>query len=149
MDLLRDLLNLPEGDKDNWPLIAAALATFIVAPSPSAIGQTQDDKMLKIAETFLARSQRREAALQSLIDAQQKCSVQRTASIFAGQLKRGSECLVLDELLGQTSLDTIVGHDMSDIEARLTPEDVWVLKSAIARAAYSGYEQGKRGKAGQ
>jgi hypothetical protein len=90
-----------------------------------------------------ARLERRDSAFQSLIDAQQKCFDQAMASALAGQQKKQVECPVLDEMIAQTPLETLVGQNMRGIEARVPSEEVSKLKRAIFDAVYFGYQRGK------
>jgi len=95
------------------------------------------------AASMQARRERRNATLESLIDAQQKCYDQTMASVQAGQQKKPLECPVLDEMIAQTPLETLVGQNMRGIEARAPSEEVLKLKRAIVDAAYFGYQRGK------
>jgi hypothetical protein len=129
-------------------VIAAALATLVVTAAPPTTGQEQDAQTRKLAVSLQARRERREVALQSLIDAQQKCYEQTTANVLAGQQKKLVECPVLDELIEQTPLETLVGEHTRGVEARLPSDDVSKLKHAIVNAAYFGYQRGKWKNAG-
>lgn len=53
------------------------------------------------------------------------------------------ECPVLDEMIAQTPLETLVGEHMYGIEARVPSEELLKLKRAIVDAAYLGYQRGK------
>ena len=84
-----------------------------------------------------------ETHVESLIDARQKCYDQAVASVQAGQQKNLLECPVLDEMIAQTPLETLVGQPLRGIEARVPQEEVLKLKRAIVDAAYFGYQRGK------
>jgi hypothetical protein len=124
-------------------IIGAAVATLTVTSAPPTTGQEQDANTRKVAVSMQARLERRDAVLQSLIDAQQKCFDQTMASVLAGQQKQLVECPVFDEMIAQTPLETLVGQNMRGIEARVSGEDVLKLKRAIVDAAYFGYQRGK------
>lgn len=124
-------------------IIGVAVATLAVTSAPPTTGQEQDANTRKVTVSIQARIERRDAALQSLIDAQQKCFDQTMASVLAGQRKNQVECPVLDEMIAQTPLETLVGQNMRGIEARVTTEDVSKLKRAIFDATYFGYQRGK------
>jgi hypothetical protein len=124
-------------------IIGVAVATLAVTSAPPTTGQEQDANTRKVAVSIQARLERRDAALQTLIDAQQKCFDQAMASVLAGQQKNQVECPVLDEMIAQTPLETLVGKNMRGIEARVSTEDVSKLKRAIFDAAYFGYQRGK------
>src|SRR5262245_41902972 len=124
-------------------IIGAAIATLAVTSAPPTTGQEQDAKARQLTASIQARLERRDAAFQTLIDAQQKCFEQTMASVLAGQQKKQVECPVLDEMIAQTPLETLVGQHMRGIEARVPPEDVLKLKHAIVDAAYFGYQRGK------
>ena len=128
--------------------IAAALATLAFTLAQPTTGQEPDAKTRKLVAALQARLERRDAALQSLLDAQQKCYDRITAGVLAGEQKKPVECPVLDEMTEQTPLETLVGEDMRGIESRLSPEDAWKLKHAIVTAAYFGYQRGKWKNAG-
>src|SRR5262245_17953366 len=115
--------------------IAAALATFAVTLAQPTTGQEPDAKTRKLVASLQARLERRDAALQSLVDAQQKCYDRITAGVLAGEQRKLVECPVLDEMTDQTRLETLVGEDKRGIETRLSPEDAWKLKRAIVTAA--------------
>jgi hypothetical protein len=124
-------------------IIVAAIATLAGASAPTTTGQEKDEHIRKVAVSMQARLERRDAAFQSLIDAQQKCFDQTMASVLAGQQKKAVECPVLDEMIAQTALETLVGQNMRGIEARVTTEDVSKLKRALFDAVYFGYQRGK------
>jgi hypothetical protein len=124
-------------------LITAALATLAVTLAQPTTGQEPDAKARKLSVALQARIERKDVALQSLIDAQQKCYDQTTASVLAGQQPRPVECPVLDEMTEQTTLETLIGEDLRGIEGRMSPEDVSKVKHAIVNAAYFGYQRGK------
>jgi hypothetical protein len=121
-------------------IVCAAIATLAVMQAPPTTGQAQD---VESAASIQARRERREATLESLIDAQQKCYDQTMASVQAGQQKKRIECPVLDEMIAQTPLETLVGQHMRGIEARAPSEEVLKLKHALVDAAYFGYQRGK------
>ena len=54
-------------------IVGAAIATLAVAPSPPTTGRAQDAQSRNLAASMQARRERRDATLESLIDAQQKC----------------------------------------------------------------------------
>ena len=118
-------------------IVGAAIATLAVMPAPLTTGQGQE------AASIQARRERRDATLDSLLGAQQKCYEQTMASVQAGQQKKQLECPVLDEMIAQTPLETLVGQHMRGIEARAPSEDILKLKRAIVDAAYFGYQRGK------
>lgn len=124
-------------------IIGTAIATLAGASAPATTGQDQDANTRKVVVSMQARLERRDVAFQSLIDAQQKCFDQAMASVLAGQEKKAVECPVLDEMIAQTPLETLVGQNMRGIEARVTTEDVSKLKRAIFDAVYFGYQRGK------
>jgi hypothetical protein len=124
-------------------IVGAAIATLAVMPAPSTTGQAQDAQSRNPAVSMQARRERRDATLESLIDAQQKCYDQAMASAQAGQQKKALECPVLDEMIAQTPLETLVGQQMRGTEARVSPEEVLKLKRALVDAAYFGYQRGK------
>jgi hypothetical protein len=124
-------------------IVGAAIATLAIIPAPSTTGQTQDAQSRNPAVSMQARRERRDATLESLIDAQQKCYDQTMASVQAGQQKKTLECPVLDEMIAQTPLETLVGQQMRGTEARVSPEEVLKLKRALVDAAYFGYQRGK------
>lgn len=121
-------------------IVGAAIATLVVMPALPTTGQMQD---VDSAASMQARRERRDATLESLIEAQQKCYDQTMASVQAGQQKKRIECPVLDEMIAQTPLETLVGQHMRGIEARVPSEEVLKLKRALVDAAYFGYQRGK------
>jgi hypothetical protein len=123
-------------------IVGAAIATLALTSAPPTTGQEQDQTRKTVA-SMQARLERRDIALQSLIDAQQKCYDQAMASVQAGQQKKTLECPVLDEMIAQTPLETLVGQSLRGIEARVPAEEVLRLKRAILDAAYFGYQRGK------
>jgi len=124
-------------------IVGAAIATLAVMPAPLTTGQGQEVQSGNQAATLQARRERRDATLETLIGAQQKCYDQAMASVQAGQQKKQLECPVLDEMIAQTPLETLVGQHMRGIEARAPSEDILKLKRAIVDAAYFGYQRGK------
>ena len=124
-------------------IVGAAIATLAVMPAPSTTGQAQDPQSRNPAVSIQARRERRDVTLESLIDAQQKCYEQAMASVQAGQQKKQLECPVLDEMISQTPLETLVGQHMRGLEARVPGEEVLKLKRALVDAAYFGYQRGK------
>jgi hypothetical protein len=124
-------------------IVGAAIATLAVIPAPLTTGQAQDAQSSNLAASIQARRERRDATLGSLIDAQQKCYDQTMAVVQAGQQKKVLECPVLDEIIAQTPLETLVGQHMRGIEARVPSEEVLKLKRALVDAAYFGYQRGK------
>jgi hypothetical protein len=124
-------------------IVGAAIATLAVMPAPTTTGQAPDAQSRNPAVSMQARRERRDATLESLIDAQQKCYDQAMASVQAGQQKKLLECPVLDEMIAQTPLETLVGQQMRGTEARVPPEEVLKLKRALVDAAYFGYQRGK------
>ena len=121
-------------------IVSAAIATLAVMPALPTTGKVQE---VESAMSMQARRERRNATLETLIDAQQKCYEQTMASVQAGQQKKPLECPVLDEMIAQTPLETLVGQHMRGIEARAPGEEVLKLKRAIVDAAYFGYQRGK------
>src|SRR5262245_50145263 len=121
-------------------IINVAIATLVVMPALPTTGQMQD---VESATSRQARRERRDATLETMIAAQQKCYDQAMASVQAGQQKKQIECPVLDEMIAQTPLETLVGQHMRGIEARAPSEEVLKLKRAIVDAAYFGYQRGK------
>jgi membrane carboxypeptidase/penicillin-binding protein PbpC len=121
-------------------IVSAAIAALAVMPALPTTGQVQD---VESAASMQARRERRNAVLESLIDAQQKCYDQTMASVQAGQQKKPLECPVLDEMIAQTPLETLVGQHMRGVEARAPSEEILKLKRAIVDAAYFGYQRGK------
>jgi hypothetical protein len=121
-------------------IVSAAIATLAVMPALPTTGKVQE---VESATSMQARRERRNATLETLIDAQQKCYEQTMASVQAGQQKKPLECPVLDEMIAQTPLETLVGQHMRGIEARAPGEEVLKLKRAIVDAAYFGYQRGK------
>jgi hypothetical protein len=124
-------------------IVGAAIATLAVMPGPPTTGQAQDAQSGNLTASIQARRERRDATLESLIDAQQKCYDQTIASVQAGQQKKPTECPVLDEMIAQTPLETLVGQHMRGLEARVPGEEVLKLKRALVDAAYFGYQRGK------
>jgi len=124
-------------------IVGAAIATLAVIPTPPTTGQAPDVQSRNPAVSIQARRERRDATLESLIDAQQKCYDQAMASVQAGQQKKLLECPVLDEMIAQTPLETLVGQHMRGLEARVPGEEVLKLKRALVDAAYFGYQRGK------
>ena len=124
-------------------IVGAAIATLAVMPAPPTTGQAQDEQSRNLAASMQARRERRDATLESLIDAQQKCYDQTMAGVQAGQQKKILECPVLDEMIAQTPLETLVGQHMRGLEARAPGEEVLKLKRALVDAAYFGYQRGK------
>src|SRR5262245_38748945 len=120
-------------------IVGAAIATLIIMPAPLTTGQGQENQ----AASIQARRERRDATLDTLIAAQQKCYDQTMASVQAGQQKKSLECPVLDAMIAQTPLETLVGQHMRGIEARVPGEEVLKLKRALVDAAYFGYQRGK------
>jgi len=120
-------------------IVGAAIATLAVMPAPLTTGHGQDNQAVSIQ----ARRERRDATLESLLAAQQKCYEQTMANVQAGQQKKQIECPVLDEIIAQTPLETLVGQHMRGIEARAPSEEILKLKRAIVDAAYFGYQRGK------
>ena len=121
-------------------IVRAAIATLAVMPALPTTGQVQD---VESTTSIQARRERRDATLESLIDAQQKCYDQAMASVQAGQPKKFLECPVLDEMIAQTPLETLVGQHMRGLEARVPGEEVLKLKHALVDAAYFGFQRGK------
>jgi hypothetical protein len=121
-------------------MIGAAIATLAVMPAPATTGKVQD---VESTASIQARRERRDAALEALIDAQQKCYDQTMASVQAGQQKKLLQCPVLDEMIAQTPLETLVGQHMRGVEARAPSEEVLKIKRALVDAAYFGYQRGK------
>jgi len=121
-------------------IVGAAIATLVVMPALPTTAQVQD---VESAASMQARRERREATLESLLAAQQKCFDQTMASVQAGQQKKQLECPVLDEMIAQTPLETLVGQHMRGLEARAPGEEVLKLKRALVDAAYFGYQRGK------
>ena len=121
-------------------IVGAAIATLVVMPALPTTAQVQD---VESAASMQARRERREATLESLLAAQQKCFDQTMASVQAGQQKKQIECPVLDEMIAQTPLETLVGQHMRGLEARAPGDEVLKLKHAIVDAAYFGYQRGK------
>jgi len=124
-------------------IVGAAIATLAVMPAPLTTGQGQEVQSGNQAATIQARRERRDATLETLIGAQQKCYEQTMANVQAGQQKKQLECPVLDEMIAQTPLETLVGQHMRGIEARAPSEEILKLKRAIVDAAYFGYQRGK------
>jgi hypothetical protein len=124
-------------------IVGAAIATLAVLPSPPTTGKEQDAQSRNPAVSIQARRERRDATLESLLDAKQKCYDQTIASAQAGQQKKSLECPVLDEMVAQTPLETLIGEHMRGLEARVPPEEVLKLKHALVDAAYFGYQRGK------
>ena len=124
-------------------IVGAAIATLAVMPAPLTTGQAQDAQSGNLAASVQARRERRDATLESLLAAQQKCYEQTMANVQAGQQKKQIECPVLDEIIAQTPLETLVGQHMRGIEARAPSEEILKLKRAIVDAAYFGYQRGK------
>jgi hypothetical protein len=124
-------------------IIGAAIATLAIMPTPPTTGQAPDVQSPNPAVSIQARRERRNATLESLIDAQQKCYDQAMASVQAGQPKKILECPVLDEMIAQTPLETLVGQHLRGLEARVPGEEVLKLKRALVDAAYFGYQRGK------
>ena len=121
-------------------IVGAAIATLAVMPALPTTAQVQD---VESAASMQARRERREATLESLLAAQQKCFDQTMASVQAGQQKKLLECPVLDQMIAQTLLENLVGQHMRGLEARVPSEEVLKLKRAIVDAAYFGYQRGK------
>jgi hypothetical protein len=121
-------------------IVGAAIATLALMPAPPTTGKEQDSQA---TVSIQARRERRDTTLVSLIEAQQKCYDQTMASVQAGQQKKQLECPVLDEMIAQTPLETLVGQHMRGLEARAPGEEVLKLKHAIVDAAYFGYQRGK------
>jgi hypothetical protein len=119
-------------------IVGAAIAMLAILPAPAAPGQEQDS-----AAAIQARRERREVVLESLINAQQKCYDQTMESVQAGQSKKTIECPVLDEMIAQTPIETLVGQHVRGLEARAPSEEILKLKRAIVDAAYFGYQRGK------
>src|SRR5262245_20952508 len=124
-------------------IVGAAIATLAVMPAPTTSGQGQGVQSRDLTASIQARRERRDSTLESLMDARQKCYDQAMASVQAGQQKKQLECPVLDEMIAQTPLETLVGQHMRGLEARVPPEEVLKLKHAIVDAAYFGYQRGK------
>ena len=121
-------------------IVSAAIATLAVMPALPTTGQVQD---VESAASMQARRERREATLESLLAAQQKCFDQTMASVQAGQQKKLLECPVLDEMIAQTPLENLVGQHLRGLEARVPSEEILKLKRALVDAAYFGYQRGK------
>jgi hypothetical protein len=121
-------------------IFSAAIATLAVMPALPTTAQVQD---VESAASMQARRERRDATLESLLAAQQKCFDQTMASVQAGQQKKLLECPVLDEMIAQTPLENLIGQHMRGLEARVPSEEVLKLKRAIVDAAYFGYQRGK------
>jgi hypothetical protein len=120
-------------------IVGAAIATLAFMPGPPTTGQEQGNQ----TASMQARRERRDATLEALIAAQQKCYDQTMASVQAGQQKKLLECPVLDEMIAQTPLETLVGQHLRGLEARVPGEEVLKLKRALVDAAYFGYQRGK------
>jgi hypothetical protein len=121
-------------------IFSAAIATLAVMPALPTTAQVQD---VESAASMQARRERRDATLESLLAAQQKCFDQTMASVQAGQQKKLLECPVLDQMIAQTPLENLIGQHMRGLEARVPSEEVLKLKRAIVDAAYFGYQRGK------
>jgi hypothetical protein len=121
-------------------IVGAAIATLVVMPALPTTAQVQD---VESAASMQARRERREATLESLLAAQQKCFDQTMASVQAGQQKKLLECPVLDEMIAQTPLENLVGQHLRGLEARVPSEEILKLKRALVDAAYFGYQRGK------
>jgi hypothetical protein len=121
-------------------IVGAAIATLAVMPALPTTAQVQD---VESAASIQARRERRDATLESLLAAQQKCFDQTMASVQAGQQKKLLECPVLDQMIAQTPLENLVGQHMRGLEARVPSEEVLKLKRALVDAAYFGYQRGK------
>jgi len=121
-------------------IVSAAIATLVVMPALPTTGQVQD---VESTASIQARRERRDATLETLIEAQQKCYEQTMASVQAGQQKKRIECPVLDEMIAQTPLENLVGQHMRGLEARVPSDEVLRLKRALVDAAYFGYQRGK------
>jgi gas vesicle protein len=124
-------------------IAGAAIATLAILPAAPTAGQEQGAQSRNQTVSMQARRERRDITLESLIDARQKCYDQAVASAQAGQQKSLLECPVLDEMIAQTPLETLVGQHLRGIEARVPPEEVLKLKHALVDAAYFGYQRGK------
>jgi hypothetical protein len=124
-------------------IAGAAIATLAVMLAPPTTGQEQGAQSRNPTVSIQARRERRDVALESLIEAQQKCYDQAIASVQAGQQKKPLECPVLDEIIAQTPLETLIGQHMRGLEARAPAEEILKLKRAIVDAAYFGYQRGK------
>jgi len=120
-------------------IVGVAIATLAAMLAPLSTGQGQENQ----AASMQARRERRDATLETLIGAQQKCYDQTMASVQAGQQKKQLECPVLDEMIAQTPIETLVGQHVRGLEARAPSEDILKLKRAIVDAAYFGYQRGK------
>ena len=121
-------------------IVGAAIATLVVMPALPTTAQVQD---VESAASMQARRERREATLESLLAAQQKCFDQTMASVQAGQQKKRIDCPVLDEMIAQTPLENLVGQHLRGLEARVPSEEILKLKRALVDAAYFGYQRGK------
>ena len=121
-------------------IVSAAIATLVVMPALPTTGQVQD---VESTASIQARRERRDATLETLIEAQQKCYEQTMASVQAGQQRKRIECPVLDEMIAQTPLENLVGQHLRGLEARVPSEEVLRLKRALVDAAYFGYQRGK------
>ena len=121
-------------------IVSAAIATLAVMPALPTTAQVQD---VESAASMQARRERRDATLESLLAAQQKCFDQTMASVQAGQQKKLLECPVLDEMIAQTPLENLVGQHLRGLEARVPSEEILKLKRALVDAAYFGYQRGK------
>src|SRR5262249_18261622 len=119
-------------------IVGAAIATLVVLPATPTTGQDVESPA-----SIQARRERRDSTLESLLAAQQKCYDQSMESAKAGQLKKLLECPVLDEMIAQTPLETLVGQHVRGIEARVPAEELLKLKRAVVEAAYFGYQRGK------
>jgi hypothetical protein len=121
-------------------IVRAAIATLAVMPALATTGQMQDAESTASVQ---ARRERRDSTLEALIDAQQKCYEQTMANVQAGQQKKLPGCPVLDEMIAQTPIETLVGQHMRGLEARVPSDEVLRLKRALVDAAYFGYQRGK------
>jgi len=121
-------------------IVRAAIATLAVMPALPTTGQMQD---VESTASIQARRERRDTTLEALIDAQQKCYEQTMASVQAGQQKKLSGCPVLDEMIAQTPIETLVGQHMRGLEARVPADEVLKLKRALVETTYFGYQRGK------
>jgi hypothetical protein len=124
-------------------IASAAIVTLAVIMAPPTTGQEQDAKSRNPGVSIQARRERRDITLESLIDAKQKCHDKIMANAQSGEQKNLLECPVLDEMIAQTPLETLVGQHMRGLEARAPAEEILKLKRAIVDAAYFGYQRGK------
>ena len=129
-----------------WFAVISSLKRFAMAGQGDAQNQSSDDTpMFRSA----ARDKRRAAVIQNLLKTWDKCTEQ-----VSGRSGERSWCDVYDKQVSQMPFDDVaLSGPMSServwaLKAKLTTEELELIKRAIAQAAVDGHRYGKKKGAG-